>query len=93
MQDFSKIIEEHIRRGQEATGVLATAVVAEYFERNVINYVHRLLAADPHDKDSLQRIALDFQATQKLHDSLTQAVRDGLTAAERIAQQAKGDIR
>ena len=89
MQDFTRLVEDAVRRGQLAANALSIPAIDEFFERKTLSYINAMFTGSD---DLLQELGR-FRALKELHDELTQAVRDGLTAAERLSQQAKGDFR
>jgi len=92
MQDFTRMVEEAVRRGQLAANALSIPAIDEFFERKTLSYVDMLLNPET-EMEAIATAVARIRVLQDLHDTLTQAVRDGLTAAERLSQQAKGDSR
>ena len=89
MQDFISIVNDTIRRGQQAQGVMGTAVVEDYFKREAESLTAQILDMDLSDMDKVTATLLRYQAVKQLHDHLTRAVRDGLDAAASLSKQAK----
>jgi hypothetical protein len=80
---------KQVQRGQIASRILVDPVIEEFFAARTADLVKAILECNPTDTDNLRVLAIGIKALRGLHDHLTQAVTAGLTAAQRLNEQAK----
>jgi hypothetical protein len=76
-----------VRAGQIAARELL--LTEAHIAKRTGAYVSELLKVSPTDLDKIQVIVIALHQMRELHDHLTQAVTDGLTAAMRLHEQSK----